>query len=156
MKLIALTRGLFAKVDDSDFEELSKKRWKAIKAKVGYYAARTSGEKTIYMHRAVAEASGKKDIDHRDGDKLNNQRYNLRSATRQENKQGFSSKKRGASSIYRGVSFHRRSGVWHAMIRYCGVNTYLGSFRSEKNAALAYDFAARLHFGEFAQPNFKA
>lgn len=156
MKTIPLTQGFVAIVDDADFEAVSKFKWYAARRKQRVYAARNAvlntGRRTIvYLHR---ELMGVPKVDHRDGDGLNNQRHNLRPATYQENIRGFRRKQRGATSEFRGVSWHRGDRRWRARIHVDGVNFGLGNFVSQEDAARAYDEAARKHFGEFASPNF--
>lgn len=56
MKTILLTRGLSAKVDDENFDELSKFRWYAVKCFGKFYARRCDGRnKKVYMHRQNGE-----------------------------------------------------------------------------------------------------
>ena len=95
MKLIPLTQGKFAKVDDADFEWLSKYKWYAKNTRNkdedsgSYYAARfqrTGGNPTtIYMHREITNCPDGKEVDHKNRDRLDNQRGNLRVCTRKEN-----------------------------------------------------------------------
>lgn len=95
MKLIPLTQGKFAKVDDADYEWLSQYNWYAKKTTAIYslyglyYAARFQRIKkvktTIYMHREIANCPPGKEVDHINHDTLDNQRENLRCCTRAEN-----------------------------------------------------------------------
>lgn len=60
----------------------------------------------------------------------------------------------GARGIFKGVTFHVGAGRHMAQIGVNGRNNYLGLFDSATDAALAYDVAAKQHFGEFARLNF--
>jgi hypothetical protein len=92
-------------------------------------------------------------LDHIDRNPENNRFENLREATQAENLRNKSSA-RNASSKYLGVSWYAQNKKWVASIRVSEKKIYLGCFENEKDAALAYDAAARKHFGEFANPNF--
>jgi hypothetical protein len=156
MKLIPLTRGLFAKVDDFDYEYLSKYKWCASRSHAGYYAVRSVGRypsKTFAMHRVILGISDLRQVDHRDGDGLNNQKENLRPAT---NAQNHGNRKRPANNTsgYKGVTL-TPSGKWKGMIEVLGRSIYLGIFTKAEDAARAYDISARQHFGEFARLNFQ-
>lgn len=91
-------------------------------------------------------------IDHEDRDKINLRIRNLRPCTETQNK-GNSSANRRNTSGFRGVSRNSRSGKWHAQIKIHGKQTYIGRFETPEQAALAYNTAAVIHFGEFAQVN---
>lgn len=93
MKLIPLTQGKFAKVDDLDYEWLSKHKWYAQRnASDGlFYAAR--GKRVngrvikIYMHRQITDCPPGKEVDHGNRDSLDNRRENIKVCTRKENLQ---------------------------------------------------------------------
>ena len=87
-KEIKLTQNKVTVVDDADFEELNKYKWCAMKTHTGkWVAARAQPitNKTILMHRQIMRAPSSKQVDHRDGDSLNNQRENLRLCTHAQN-----------------------------------------------------------------------
>ncbi len=157
MKKIALTGGAYAIVDDNEFEELNRYSWYL--SKKGYVATNVRGsltrQRTVYMHRLVFAAFECDEIDHIDGDPLNNQLDNLRIVTHQQNT--FNQKKKaGTVSKYKGVTWCKRSQKWLAQIGKNGRNNFLGYFTKEEDAAEAYDRASRKFFGEFARPNFGA
>jgi len=147
MKLIQLSAGLYAMVDDEDFEALNAHKWSAAKRKHTHYAVRTlTGGRLVYMHRVILGAAPGTDTDHVDRNGLNNQRSNLRNATRQQNLLNRG-KRKGTASIFRGVSPNRgRWGAWYA-------GRYIGGFDLETDAACAYDRHVLELCREFAQPN---
>ena len=161
MKQIPLTQGQFALVDDEDFEELNKFKWQAMKDRVTYYAVRTVYDRpnkkqyAVLMHRFILGLTDPKiQGDHIDHNGLNNQRSNLRVATRKQNIRNSTGNKK-AMSIYKGVTFYTKENKWVAQISINGKNKYLGIFTDEIEAAKKYDEMAKLHYGEFAYLNFK-
>ena len=92
------------------------------------------------------------DIDHIDGDPLNNLLSNLRTCTTSQNCRN-SNRKKNSSSQYKGVNFFKRDKKWKAEIYVNGKNLFLGLFINEIDAAKAYDIAAKKYFGEFARLN---
>lgn len=157
MREIPLTKGKVALVDDSDFESLSNLRWQAMQKRNLWYAFRSQrkgGKKsTILMHRAII--GGIPRIDHRDGNGLNNQRGNLRAATRSQNQANSKKTTRSTTSRFKGVFRMADYQRWIARIKCNGKSRYLGSFHKETDAAMAYDIAARETFREFARTNFE-
>lgn len=155
MKQINLTRGLFAEVDDADFEFLSSMNWHAVNLGHGFYAvrnARVAGKRTLIgMHRMILGFPNT-EVDHIDGNTLNNQRANLRKASKNQNQHNRVKNSNG-SSRFKGVSWDK-TGKWRAQIRIDGIRRHLGTFADEESAAKAYDFKAKEVFGEFAKTNF--
>lgn len=91
-------------------------------------------------------------VDHIDRDALNDKIENLRAATHSENNKNRCSQK-NSSSKYLGVFYNKKWRSWRATIMINGKNKYLGSFKIEGNAALAYNKAAIEHHKEFANIN---
>jgi hypothetical protein len=105
------------------------------------------------LHRYILGITNKNiDIDHINGDKLDNRKCNLRIATASEN--AVNSKMRvNNTSGYKGVFWHKHSGKWMASITKNKKHIYLGLFESKHEAVKAYDTKAIELFGEFATPN---
>jgi hypothetical protein len=161
MKKIPLTQGKFALVDDGDYEYLSQFKWYYHKGKTNRYgyARRTrtavvrgeSKRVSVLMHREICGYG----VDHRDGDGINNQRYNLRKSTKSQNSRNTQKmvRKAGTSSKYKGVSKRAKSNKWRARISIRGKDTLIGEYLKEKQAALAYNREAKKHYGEYARLN---
>jgi|SRR6185436_5069509 len=157
MKKILLTKGKVAIIDDADYASVSQFKWHAIEKRGRFYAGRCPPRsirkaKTQYLHQFLLP--GCKQVDHRDGDGLNNRRDNLRAADNLTNHRGFQRKAAGKTSQYRGVYWEPARQKWQAQTKILGKSLPLGRFDSEIEAARAYDAAARKYFGEFASPNF--
>lgn len=104
------------------------------------------------LNRMIAQKMGLSidtDIDHRDTDRRNNRRDNLRKATRSQN-QGNTNMHVDNLTGYKGVT--RNHARYMATITIQGKYHYLGTFDTPEQAHAAYIKAANLHFGEFARP----
>jgi len=146
---IPLTRGLFALVDDEDYPWLSAVPWFASPVVNTTYARRKPGG---YMHRAILNAPEGLEVDHINGNGLDNRRRNLRLVTHRQNGINSPSQRQGTSR-YKGVFWSDSAGKWCAQIKQ-PKSTHLGVFRDEVDAAIAYDIAALSAWGEFAHTNF--
>ena len=151
MKKVKITQGYETLVSDCDFERVSEYKWGlARRGRQLYVAGRIDGRKKVYLHRFITDCPHGIEVDHRDFDGLNNTRENLRICSRSENARNTRKRRRGQ---YKGVYRHSKNRAWIAEICVQGKGTYLGSFKTEKQAALAYNDAARIAFGEFALLN---
>ena len=152
MKLISLTKGQFTKVDDDDFEYLNKQKWYARKSRKTYYACRSVHQgnhcRNEEMHRVIMKTPKGMQVDHIDHDGLNNQKSNLRNCTANENRMNKSSRgKTKYIGVEKIVYFQVRVTVNQRRI-------YVGRFKTEEEAARAYDETIKKHYGEFANFNF--
>lgn len=148
--VIPLTKGAVAVVDAADHARLMALGVKWC-VNDGYAVNGSLGR----MHRWLLGLSvGDGMVDHRDGDRLNNRRANLRMVNDSLN-QANRRVVRGASK-FKGVCRQTRpasKSVWVARIVVSGRQMHLGSFDDEVQAALAYNEAAKRHFGEYAHLN---
>ncbi len=154
MKLIPLTQGKFAIVDDEDYERLSQWKWQVRRLTYGGFAAvrtRQSTEKdgpqSIHMSRVITKAPAGLVVDHINHDTLDNRKCNLRICTTSQN--AYNRKPYGASSKYKGVSMPLNSKKWMARISIKGKQHILGTFETEESAAEAYKVAAKEFHGEY-------
>jgi hypothetical protein len=92
-------------------------------------------------------------VDHINHDKSDSRTKNLRIATISQNG-GNRLKQRGASSKYKGVSWHKLNSKWQCAIMVHKKAKHLGYFNSEIEAAKAYDEAALKYFKDYAYLNF--
>lgn len=156
MKLIPLTQGKFAHVDDEDYQHLIKLKWNALKSGDTFYA-RSKGKS---MHRKILGLTDPKiKCDHIDHNGLNNQRDNLRVATYSQNNANTLSRK-NSTSKYLGVSLKNQTvngktyTYWYAQIRKDKKNIYCRRFKNEIDAAKQYNkWASEIH-GIFANLNY--
>lgn len=160
MKQIPLSQGLFALVDDEDYEELSQYKWHADKHRSTYYAKRNvqlyqDYRVAVKMHRQIMRATYGETIDHKNGNGLDNRKDNLRIATSSQNARNRRACA-GSTSKYKGVSWHKQHGKWYVGIwhREAKRHVFIGLFEDEIQAAKAYDRKAVELFGEFAKTNF--
>ena len=148
-------------VDDSDFDWLNQWKWFAQAAcGGGFYAARQSSrdingkQHLIWMHRLIVQAPHGTKVDHRNQNKLDNQRKNLRVCDSFGNAQNRVAPVTNTSG-FKGVSWHMRRKKWQASIRIPGQKQkYLGIFSAAKEAALVYDYWAKKFHRDFSCLNF--
>src|SRR5674476_709698 len=140
MKEIKLTQDKVAQVDDWWFEKLNQYKWRASYAGGDWYAIRSlprtydKPRKTEFMHRVIMNTPPELDVDHQDHDGLNNLEENLRNCTHQQNQMN---KTAAGKSKYLGV--HYSNNHITAKIRLNGKTIYIGMFKTEEDAARAYD-----------------
>jgi len=154
MKEIKLTQGKVAFVDDEDYERINRFKWYAHNCGNTFYATRhkKNSTKLIRMHQEVMQRlSIQAEIDHKNGNGLDNRKYNLRLCTHHQNQSNRHKSSKG-TSIYRGV--HKKTNQRKWRVRIGKEGCHLGYYDDEIQAAKVYDTAAFARYGEFAQLNF--
>lgn len=145
---ILLTQGKSCIVDNNMFDYLNQWKWTLEKR----YAVRKVKNKAIYMHRLVAKPSDGLEVDHINGNSLDNRKTNLRVCTHKQNCQN-TKKQSNNTSGYKGVSFNKGKNKWKAYINIDRRQVFLGYHNEIKDAARKYNEAAIRYFGEFARIN---
>ncbi len=155
MRVIKITKGYTVMVDDEDYEYLNQWKWSVNDSCKTLYAARmirTNGKrKYTNMHRFILGINDSSIlIDHRDGNGLNNQKSNLRIATISQN----TANRKNSKNKYLGVNKRIQDGNirWRATCKKNGI-AYCKNFKTEEEAALAYNEMAEALHGEFAKLN---
>lgn len=149
MKEIKLSSGKTAIVDDEDYDTLCLHGWWEDRG----YARGCVGDRRrfVFMHRFLLNPKKGDQVDHKNHNKLDNRRSNLRICTSAQN--------RCNTKPIKGRKFkgtHKQSGSYKAVIKKNGKLIHIGTFPSEVLAAKAYDRTARELHGEFAYTNFQS
>ena len=149
---VLLKGGLTCRVDPADVPLISGSNWYPSRTRSGTWYARRS-QPPLMMHVVIM---GRRGVDHKNGDGLDNRRENLRFATHEENARN-SRKQRTSGNRYKGVVPPRPTrGIeyWQAQININRKQVRFGRFGTEEDAARAYDAKAKEVYGEFARLNF--
>lgn len=149
MQLLPLTRGKFTKVDDKDYVYLNQFKWRISDRGYVERTCYIGSKHNIRLHTILLKPVAGKEVDHKDRDKLNNQRDNLRLATRAQQVQNCR-KHKNTSSRFKGLCWCKTYNKWRVGIRVDKKLIYLGRFDNEIEGYLRYCQAAKKYFGEFA------
>ena len=157
--ILITTSGHQIEIDDDDFDLVKGFTWSVIKSPCTNYAiSRDKGGRKVkkthyYMHRVIMNAPKGTEVDHVDGNGLNNHRNNLRICSRAQNQHNRQKTRRQTSSEYKGVSWNKKDARWRAAIVLNSKQIHIGSFSTEHDAAIAYNNTAIRLFGGFAKIN---
>lgn len=144
-------------IDEEDYAKISKYEWQVANYGRGYlYAVSTFPDRSfVQMHRFILNLNrdDKIEVDHKDHNTLNNQKSNLRLATKSQ--QHMNQKIRSDNQVgYKGVSWRSPPNKYIVRITVDGKRIEVGRFDDKIEAAKAYDEAAIRYYGEFAYTNF--
>lgn len=146
MKLIPLTHGQAAIVDDEDFYKFMGMEWRAFWNGRSFYADTKIKGRSNFLHRLLM-GNPSSLVDHINRNTLDDRKENLRICTQTQNQQNRKGPARHSKSGIRGVTFHL--GRWRATIVVLGISKHLGRFDTKEDAAIAYESASKKYFGEF-------
>lgn len=150
MNTIKLSNSKYSfNIDDEDYDRVNQYSWSlgqddTIHARVG--------NEVINIGRFILSYYGPNTVDHKDRDRFNNQKENLRLATRSQNQQNRKIPSQNTSG-FKGVHWERRMNKWRARITVNKYTIHLGFFSDKIEAAKAYNKSALVNFGEFAVLN---
>ncbi len=144
MQKIPLPRGKFTLVDDCDYAELSKFKWNLNQHDGNGYVRRVENgtRRIIFLHKVILGAGSGQEVDHRNRNRLDNRRENLRLATHGQNAKNRKRQTNNTSGVA-GVS--PQDGGWLAQIKCDGALIRLGFFRSKEAAIEARKRAQVMH-----------
>ena len=154
--IIELQDGMCALVDPEDHDRVAAQKWYAITRRSrGWVERVASGATNLHSFILGIETDRHTYIDHKNRNPLDNRKANLRVCSPSQNKMNSRKPRRvgGASSRYKGVTWDKQHRKWRAKIHIDWATRYLGLFDDEDDAALAYNNAATVLFGEFARLN---
>ena len=159
---VPLTKGYEAVIDAEDVPLVDRGPWCVAQSgrkpgqKPKAYAQRQEGGRVnrqrILMHRLILNAPDDMQVDHINGNTMDNRRCNLRLATPRQNQQNRGMSPLNTSGI-KGVRFDARRGKWFARIRVDGRATFLGYHVTKEGAAEAYASACLAFHAAFARPS---
>lgn len=148
--------GKYAKIDKDDFEKLSEYRWWVNRHGYAYTSMKVGYRqyKNIQMHRFILNESNQQVIiDHRNRDKLDNQKGNLNKTDRSFNAMNATQNNSRKLSKYRGVTYHKTQRKWYTQLKFRGHSYNLGSYSKEEDAAKAWNFWVLRICGDEVQLN---
>lgn len=159
MKQIPLTKGMFALVDDDDYERvMAMGKWQLGSggyAQKSIYFGRKNGKRvrgTLLMHRFIMNATGEEHVDHKKGSVRDNRKSNLRVCGQHQNRMNRVLNKNSTTG-YKGVYKLKGCEKFKAQIYVSKTQIHLGTFHTAIEAAKAYNAAAMKHHGQFANLN---
>ena len=166
MPLLPLTRGLYAQVDEDDYQRLKHLKWYAhFKNLRTAYAVRTATDPNVpkkyplrYLHHDILRLPlplpPKTMVDHINRDPLDCRKANLRLCTPCQNSANKGPQRsKNKTSKYKGVSSRNKSKAWLARFTYNKIYYELGIFPDEYSAVVAYNCAVTRTIGQFAYIN---
>lgn len=143
---LRLTKGAVTQVDHNTYYAVYGYKWHLTSHGYAARSERCCGKKKmIYLHRHILGAKKGQQVDHINGDKLDNRKENLRIVSSSQNLQN---KKYGGSSKFKGVHYRKDVKSWRVTIQVDGKTKHIGYFKDELEAAKAYDRVAKTIYGE--------
>lgn len=154
-----ISKGVKVKIDKEDLERVSEKTWRVTKGTTGRPRVVTSvrtpdGIRNVTLGRFLMSPPKKKQVyPRRFNEGLDYRKGNLIICTVKERQRLLSKRRVKTSSKFKGVSYSKADKKWKAGIEVNGKGINLGHFKDEKDAARAYNAAAKKFFGDIAYQN---
>lgn len=154
MKRVPVGKNEYAMVDDDDYARVSAVNWYITGHGYAYSEKVLSGKtsKILMTHFIMGKPEKGFVVDHINRNRLDNRKDNLRFCTLAQNNMNRKMQKNNTSG-YTGVFWHKPAKKWQVFICIDKKQTHVGIYADKKEAALAYNEAAKEHYGEFARLN---
>ena len=149
---LLLGGGGYALIDLEDLPKVAGYRWSRDRGYARTAIIKGGRKATVRLHRLLMSPADGQFIDHRDGNRGNCKKSNLRPCTHYENCLNRAASAANATG-FKGVRRHK-SGYYFVQIKQHGKSVRVGKYALPEEAAHAYDFLARRWFGSFARLNF--
>lgn len=154
MKEIKLTNGGSTFVDDEDYERLLPYKWHRHDERGLQYVrvsfSKNKKQTVILMHRLIMNAPVGVDVDHKDGNGLNNQKGNLRLCTDQQNSMNMKLFCTSTSG-HKGVSWNKQFKKWESYIWFHRKKIRLGEYKEKADAIAAREKAEKELYGNWSR-----
>lgn len=149
---ISLSKNNFALVDKENFSSISKFKWHFASGRAARKVTINGESHNQFMHRLIMDAPIEMEVDHINGNSLDNRRSNLRLASRRQNMANIHAQKKNILGL-KGVRFKKDHNKYISYIKVNYKQKFLGYFDDPITAAKAYNEAAKEYFGEFSRLN---
>jgi hypothetical protein len=153
--MIFMVKGYNIQIDDEDMERVMSHAWwvsssPEIDGHVLCFSAKIE-KKIVKLHRFIMGSPEGRIVDHRNGNRLDNRKQNLRVCGLGDNNRNLGISRRNTSG-YKGVSFNKQRSKYRAYIHLSdGHQKHLGFFDTPEDAAREYEKAAKQYFGDYCR-----
>ena len=136
-------------IDKDEYEKVKEYRWRFNKQ--GYVVANSKNctNKIVKIQNVIMNPLKEKLIDHKDGNKADNRKFNLRTCTKSQNNMNIKLKSNNTSG-FNGVKQNKRTGKWVAQININNKRIHLGTYINFEDAVLARSRANKKYHKEFS------
>lgn len=140
-------------IDTEDYERVKDYKWHFNHKTQTVGGSLPNSNSKIYISRLIMNVTDPQtEVDHKNHDKLDNRKQNLRICSRSQNQKNQRILKSNTSG-YKGVSWCPKSNKWVSKISVNNKTVHLGLFTDKKQAAHAYNRASKKYHGEFGLIN---
>jgi len=149
MRVIHTVSGRDIMVDDEDYPVISLYKWQGSSRYAIRHTSRSTGRKTVFMHREIMGAKPNQRVDHVNGNTFDNRKSNLRLATVTENNWNAKTRKDNTSG-YKGVHWREKHKDYVVYINVNKKRLHLKTYKKFEDAVRARKEAEAKYHGDFA------
>lgn len=152
-KIIKSTNGTDIKVNSDTYVWAKYFTWKVNSD--GYAVCGKSPDRNMLMHRVITDCPDNMQVDHINGEKLDNTRENLRIVTAHQNSMNRRINS-NSNTGYKGVYWHKRDKKFVVVVKFHGKKYFSGRFNNAEEAHEAYMRKSKELFGDYANDGFRS